>query len=69
MSTPTTHELQVKGMTCQHCVKAVTKAIQAQDAQAEVAVDLASHHVQVRTTLTREATATAISDEGYEVLA
>jgi copper chaperone len=69
MSTPTTHELQVKGMTCQHCVKAVTKAIQAQDAQAEVAVDLGSHTVQVRTTLTLEATATAISDEGYEVQA
>jgi copper chaperone len=69
MSTPTTHELQVKGMTCQHCVKAVTKAIQAQDAQAEVAVDLGSHTVQVRTTLTLEATAPAISDEGYEVQA
>jgi copper chaperone len=69
MSNITTHALQVNGMTCQHCVKAVTKAIQAQDAQAEVAIDLAAHTVQVRTALTREATVTAITDEGYEVLA
>ena len=25
------HELQVKGMSCQHCVKGVTRAIQEQD--------------------------------------
>jgi copper chaperone len=69
MSTPTTHELQVKGMSCQHCVKAVTKAIQAQDAQAEVMIDLPSAKVTVNTSLSREATAAAISEEGYEVQA
>jgi copper chaperone len=69
MSTPVTHELSVKGMSCQHCVKAVTQAIQAQDAQAEVQIDLATSKVVVHTSLNREATAKAISDEGYEVLA
>jgi copper chaperone len=69
MSTPVTHELSVKGMSCQHCVKAVTQAIQAQDAQAEVQIDLATSKVVVNTSLNREATAKAISDEGYEVLA
>jgi copper chaperone len=69
MSTPSTHELQVKGMSCQHCVKAVTTAIQAQDAQAQVVIDLPSAKVTVNTTLSREATAAAISEEGYEVQA
>lgn len=63
------HELQVKGMSCQHCVKGVTRAIQERDPQAEVAVDLASGRVQARTALPREAVAQAISDEGYEVQA
>ncbi|MCC7544484.1 MAG: heavy-metal-associated domain-containing protein, partial [Aquabacterium sp.] len=40
MSTPQTHQLQVKGMSCQHCVKAITKAVQTQDPQATVSVEL-----------------------------
>lgn len=67
MNTPQ-HELQVKGMSCQHCVKGLTRAIQEQDPQAEVQVDLASGRVQARTTLPREAIVQAIADEGYEVL-
>ena len=63
-----THELQVKGMSCQHCVKAVTQALQARDADAQVSVDLPAGKVSVRTQLSREATAAAIADEGYEVL-
>jgi len=61
------HQLQVKGMSCQHCVKAVTKAVQAQDPEATVAVDLPQGTVTVQTTLSRAATSQAISDEGYEV--
>lgn len=68
MNTPIHHELQVKGMSCQHCVKAVTHAVQALDAQAQVRVDLPSGHVSVQTQLSREATVAAIADEGYEVL-
>lgn len=63
-----THELQVKGMSCQHCVKAVTQALQARDADAQVSVDLPAGKVSVRTQLSRETTAAAITDEGYEVL-
>ncbi len=61
------HELQVKGMSCQHCVKGVTRAIQERDPQAEVLVDLASGRVHARTTLSHEALVQAITDEGYEV--
>jgi len=67
MSTPLNHQLQVKGMSCQHCVKAVTKAIQALDEAATVSVTLPQGLVTVQTTLTRDITAKAISDEGYEV--
>ncbi|HEX5357108.1 MAG: heavy-metal-associated domain-containing protein [Aquabacterium sp.] len=69
MSEATSHQLQVKGMTCQHCVKAVTKAIQALDSSATVSVELPQGHVTVQTTLSREDTVKAISDEGYDVQA
>jgi copper chaperone len=67
MSDIHTHQLQVKGMSCQHCVKAVTKAIQSLDSSATVSVELPQGAVSVQTSLTREATAKAISNEGYEV--
>ncbi|MCP6133758.1 cation transporter, partial [Klebsiella pneumoniae] len=35
-------------MTCGHCVKAVTRALQAQDAEARVEVDLAGQQVKVQ---------------------
>ena len=70
MTTPLTPSLQllVKGMSCQHCVKGVTLAIQALDPQAQVQVDLASGQVQVQTHLTREAVATAVTEECHEVI-
>lgn len=67
MSDTHSHQLQVKGMSCQHCVKAVIKAIQALDAAATVSVDLPQGMVTVQTTLNRDATAQAITEEGYEV--
>lgn len=69
MTTPTEHSIKVKGMTCGHCVRAVTKAIQEQDKQATVEIDLATGNTLVRTSLPREAVVAAISDEGYQVLA
>ncbi|WP_374257754.1 heavy-metal-associated domain-containing protein [Aquabacterium sp.] len=69
MSTANTFQLTVEGMSCQHCVKAVTQAIQTQDADAAVAVDLPGKQVTVTSTLSREAVAAAIADEGYNVTA
>ena len=35
-------ELRVEGMTCGHCVSAVTRAVKALDPEAHVQVDLAA---------------------------
>ncbi|MFO1495858.1 MAG: cation transporter [Lysobacterales bacterium] len=58
-------ELQVEQMSCQHCVRAVTAALKALDAAAEVQVDLAAGRVQVRGALDPAAAAAALTAEGY----
>ncbi|WKB51981.1 heavy-metal-associated domain-containing protein [Eleftheria terrae] len=60
---------QVEGMSCGHCVQAVTRAVQALDARAHVQVDLSQGRVEVDSEQAREALARAIADEGYKVLA
>lgn len=56
----------VQGMTCGHCVKAVTRAVQEQDAQAVVEVDLAGKKVRVQSALAAEQVLAAIREEGYQ---
>lgn len=62
------HDLQVQGMSCQHCVRAVTRAIHQADAAAQVDVDLSAGQVHVQTHLSREDAASAIVSEGYDVM-
>jgi copper chaperone len=59
----------VQGMSCNHCAKAVTKAVQQLDPQAQVQVDLAGQKVEVESTQPRQAIANAIAEEGYAVAA
>ena len=59
----------VQGMSCGHCVKAVTEAVQSLDPQAEVHVDLAKGKVQVQSQQDHAAIARAIEEEGYKVTA
>lgn len=61
------HILNVTGMTCGHCEKAVTSAIKQLDPQAEVRIDRSQNRVEVDTTRPREALVAAIREEGYEV--
>lgn len=62
-----TIELKVSGMSCEHCVRAVTQAIRAEDPGAEVRVDLAAGTVRTTTALPRDKVAAAIEEEGYGV--
>lgn len=61
--------LQVEGMSCGHCVRAVTKAIQALDKAAKVDVDLAAKRVVAETTLPRADLVRAVEEEGFSVKA
>jgi copper chaperone len=58
----------VEGMTCGHCVRAVTQAVQNQDPAAEVKVDLAAKQVSVQSQLSPEVIADLIREEGYTVV-
>jgi copper chaperone len=60
-------QFHVEGMTCQHCVRAVTRAVQQLDAQAAVQVDLKAATVTVDSTQPRLRIAEAIREEGYPV--
>ncbi len=61
------HELNVQGMTCGHCERAVTQAVKSVDPAAQVRIDRQAGKVEVQTTQPREQIAKAIADEGYAV--
>ncbi|MCL4184424.1 MAG: heavy-metal-associated domain-containing protein [Burkholderiaceae bacterium] len=56
----------VKGMSCNHCVKSVTAAVQAIDPAARIDVDLAQGVVKVESGQPAAAIAQAIGEAGYE---
>ena len=62
--------LKVKGMSCQHCVMSITKALSQLEGIKNVQVDLAKG--EVRFDNTKEVASNriekAISDVGYEVI-
>ena len=60
--------LFVTGMTCGGCTKAVTRAIQMQDAEARVQVDLDSQKVEIDSRLSREILVTILSEAGFPVV-
>ena len=56
----------VEGMTCGHCVRAVTQAVQSQDPAASVKVDLAAKAVSVESSrLSADQVISLITEEGY----
>lgn len=62
-----TIEFQVEGMSCQHCVAAVTNAIREHDEVAQVQVDLVSGRVVVESAQAADALKAAIDEAGYTV--
>lgn len=59
--------LTVTGMTCSHCEKAVIRAIQMADPQAQVKINRNWNLVEVESTQARAILVKAIAEEGYEV--
>lgn len=56
----------VNDMTCGHCVRAITQAVQQKDPAAQVTVDLGSHRVDVTSALLdAERVRAAIAQAGY----
>ncbi|CRM07835.1 copper chaperone CopZ [Pseudomonas sp. FH4] len=55
----------VEGMTCGHCVRAVTQAVQAKDPAASVNVNLAAKEVGVESRLSPDEVISLITEEGY----
>ena len=61
------YQLQVEGMTCNHCVAAVTQSVKEIDAAAKVDIDLATHEVRIDSTATIDDIKSAIAEAGYQV--
>ena len=59
--------LKVSGMTCEHCVSAVTQAVRAVPGAGDVAVNLDRGEVTVAGDPDLGAVRAAIAEEGYEV--
>ena len=59
---------KVEGMSCGHCEKAITEALQRADAQALVHIDRSAKLVEVESSKDRTSLAELIRDEGYAVL-
>jgi copper chaperone CopZ len=60
-----TTTLQVTGMTCQHCVVAVTKALQAVPGVQTAQVDLNQAHATVNGTASVQELLNAVARAGY----
>ncbi|GLK78769.1 heavy-metal-associated domain-containing protein [Methylopila turkensis] len=58
--------LDVEGMTCDGCSKAVQNAIAARDADAVVVVNRIAGRVSADTKLSAEEAAAAVRDAGYD---
>lgn len=60
-------KLIVDNMTCEHCVKAVTQAINHIDPKAKVTVDLAKKQITIEGgSISQEAAIKAVDDAGYQ---
>ena len=60
---------QVQGMTCDHCVRAVTEQLEELDGVTQVDVDLTTGEVHVRSSdpLDPAVVAGAVDEAGYEL--
>lgn len=59
------HHFSLPDMSCGHCVAAITEALKATDAQAEVRIDREARTADVDSRLPRETLAAALAEAGY----
>lgn len=57
---------KVSGMSCGHCIRAITQAVQENDPAAEVQVDLGAKEVRVASKQSEEQVLQAIRGSGYD---
>lgn len=62
-------KFEVEGMSCNHCVAAITKAVQAVDPAAKVSADVPAQQVSVESGAPAQAVREAIEAAGYPVRA
>jgi copper chaperone len=62
------YEFKVEGMSCNHCVQAITKSLTKLDSRAKVNVDLATQLVQVDSAEDPKTLAAEIEEAGYTVV-
>jgi copper chaperone CopZ len=63
-----TKTFQVKGMTCDNCVKHVTEALQGVPGVTAARVDLASNSAEVEGDFDDRQIVEAVEEEGYEAI-
>ncbi len=60
-------QFQVEGMSCNHCVGAITRAVQEIDPAARVTADVPAQSVKVESGADIQALRAAIEEAGYPV--
>ena len=60
-------QFQVEGMSCNHCVGTITRAVQQVDPGAKVSADIAAQSVSVESGADAQAVRAAIEAAGYPV--
>lgn len=60
-------QFNIENMTCEGCVRGISKAIQRVDPKARVKADLATKKVEVATELPRAAFLPALDEAGFTV--
>jgi copper chaperone len=58
-------EFTLPDMSCGHCVRAVTAAVQRVDAGAQVSVDLPTRRLRIETSRPAQDFVAVLADEGY----
>lgn len=61
------YQINVEGMTCDHCAASITRSVQSVDPKAAVEVDLSSKQVRVQTARSLADVEAAIAEAGYTV--